>query len=169
MTVNGGLRSRLILDSLYHLIDDSLNALGWYDSGRQHLPVSVTAEPINNNEEVPLNTIGVELDSSSDTDLEVGSNATIDDWLCYVDVYAENPAIGLELSNDIRDILRRQHPSINRDRAVLDVYDYRLATPTVLFTAFITNVRVDRARDWIQLWKQNWVSLSFTLSDEGGD
>lgn len=169
MTIVGGLRARLIEDSLVQMITDSLRALGWMDPARQHLPLNIIDEPVDPDVEIPLNTIAFEASIVSDKPAEVGSNLTEDRWPFYIDVYAESKALGTHLSNDIRDILRGKFPSIGRTGPVLDVYDLRQATPPWIFGCVIENVRCDKGHNWPQPWRQHWYSISLDLIDTYDD
>lgn len=140
----GGVRDRLIDDSIFYCVRDSLDILGWFDSGRRHAPVNLISEPMEDDVEIPLNTIAMDSDSITSDDVEIGSVAQtnmIDIWF---DVYGENDAFAKEIAGDIRDILGGLHPEIGRNDSVIDVYDWRMATPDYLFSVQVSNLERQR-------------------------
>lgn len=166
MTIVGGLRARLIKDSFFYMLEGRLTALGWFDSGRQHLPVNMLAMPRNWDQPIEFNTLAVSAEDVNDTESEMGSNLAEDRWTVYVDFFAEDDSVGADLANDVRDILRGKMPSIGASRAVLDVYDYRQATPPVIAYVDIENVLLDRARNFPRPWQQHWYAIRCDLVDE---
>ncbi len=87
----------------------------------------------------------------------------------FIDVYAQDDATGTHLSNDIRDILRGKFPSIGRIRPLCEVYDKTMATPSVIFTVDLEEVRWDRGRSFAEDWLKHWFVVSATLTDVYGD
>jgi len=127
----GGFRYRLIHESLFQMISDSLDQLGWFDGqpGRENVRIVPEALPLQ--VEIPLNTIAlVDLDMS-DTDDEMGSNLSETRWTFYVDFYAADKSIGIHLINDVRDIMKGKMSSIGRISPSFGVYDYSL-NPTLV-------------------------------------
>lgn len=176
MTIYGGLRQRLIRDSLYNMLHDSLDALGWFDAGRAHKPINMIAKPIDDDGKpigegtpIPLNTLSVVPADLGDQDWELGSMLAEHTWMFYVDFYAENDAWGLQMIGDVRDILKGRHPDANRLRPHLPVYDYREATPTVQFYCEIDEVVLDRAQDFPKPWQKHWYACRFVVVDYYGD
>lgn len=168
-TYVGGLRARLIADSLYTMVRDALEDLGWFAAGRQHQAINMRPESVPENEQIPLNTLAVSQLDVSDLEAELGSNLTEDRWTFYVDFFAENDVVGKHLIHDVRDILRGKYPSIGRSAPILRVYDYTQATPPVLFTVEIENVVVDQAHDFPQSWRRYWYMARCELVDAYGD
>lgn len=164
-TVVGGLRARLIKDSFFYMLQSHLEELGWFDSGRQHMPVALIAEPRNWDEPIEFNTLVLSAEDVNDTEEEMGSNLTEDRWTYYVDFFAEDDAVGADLAGDVRDILRGKMPTIGASRAMLRVYDYRQATPPVIAHVEIENVLLDRARNFPRPWQQHWYSVRCDLVD----
>jgi hypothetical protein len=74
MTIVGGLRTRLTFDSVYNMIEDSLTSLGWFDGGRQHLPLNFISEPVREEDEVQLNTLVLTAEDGGSSEVEIGSN-----------------------------------------------------------------------------------------------
>lgn len=161
----GGFRERLIHDSLYYLVFNGLDDLGWFDAGREHLPITVVTEPFENDEEIPLNTIVIYEEDTRDNDAEMGS--TLGDIIStyYIDFYAENNTIGKDVIHDVRDLLRGRHTAADRTSSVLFVYDYTMTTPPLIFSCDIEDVVIGRARDFPNPWQKHWYSCRLDLVD----
>lgn len=168
-TLVGGLRSRMVFDSCYKVINDSLTALGWFGPSRRHAPINFTAGEQNTLVEVPLNTLALSDENVSSTPWELGSELAEHTRWYYVDFFAEDDAVGKHLIGDVRDILEGRLPSIGRRGATMPVYDMRQATPPVLFSCEVANCRIDRAHDYSHEWLRHWYSVQFVLLDYYGD
>lgn len=166
--VAGGLRARLIHDSLYQMLLAALTDLDWFDSGRQHAAINFIARPVANDEEIPLNTVALVDEDQRAIDEELGSVLAEHRWTYYVDFYAEDDVIGKHLIYDVRDILSGRMPSIGRGDPSLEVLDYRQATPSELFTVEIEDVIVDRAHDFPKPWQRHWYAARFSVVDHYG-
>lgn len=162
MPYAGGLRQRLVSDSVYHLLMDNLGSLGWFDSGRQHGALSVRTESVKNDEEIPLNTVVISETVTTDNQAEMGSNLGDITTTFYVEIYAENEPLGKQFIHDVRDILKGR---LARTSTVLPVYDWSMATPAVIFSCEIDDVVVDQARDFPKPWQRNWWSCRFDIVD----
>jgi len=169
MAIVGGLRARLIRESLYHMIDNALTALGWYDSGRPHEPIDFKSYPVDWNEEIALNTLSLADEDMTDREDELGSSLTENRWVFYVDFFGENDALALQLVRDIRDICGGRFPSIGRTGSTFTVYDYRQATPPALFSCDIEDIETDRARNFPQSWLKHWQTCRLTVIDHYAD
>lgn len=161
----GGLRARLIHDSLYKMIEDSLDQLGWFDGAPGRENVRMTPEPLALNKEIPLNTIALADFDMDEEEAELGSDFSEVTWQFYVDFYAADKSIGIHLINDVRDILRGKMYSIGRTAPVLEVYDWTLATPVSIFFCDVEDVIVDRPEIAADTWLKNWYSARFILRD----
>lgn len=169
-TYVGGLRDRLIHDSVYHLIRNGLETLGWFPGGAQaprEYPVNVVAEQLDWSVEIPLNTISVAAYSTSDTEWELGTDLRQNTWAFYVDVFGANEALGLQISGDVRDILRGKFAALSNYATpeTLAVLDYTLATPTLIFTCEVRNVNRDRAVQTTHRWGNYLFSISCVVLD----
>lgn len=164
----GGVRYRLIRDSLISMITTSLGALGWFDAGRQHLPLNVVTSEVPEGEEVPLNTLAFTDDDLDSSEEELGSNFAEHAWSWYIDFYAENNSVGVHLIQDVKAILDGRFPSIGRTGPILPVYDYTMATPTVAFTCEIEDVSTHKAHGFSKVYQRHWHGCSFTLLDYHG-
>lgn len=166
----GGLRDRLIHDSIYHLIKNGLTTLGWMPGGPQapaQYPITVVAEQLDWNVEIPLNTISVAAYSTSDTEWELGSDLRQNSWSFYVDIFGANEALGLQLSGDCRDILRGKFSALSNyvTPETLAVFDWTLATPVQIFTCEVRNVNRDRAVQTTHRWGNYLFSISCVVLD----
>lgn len=165
-TIDGGLRSRLIRDSLEELVRSTLQLRGWLDANRRHTPITLIPEPQNWNEPIQLNSIAISGGDSLDDPLELGSLASEDTWTYYIDFYGENESISIDVAGDLRDSLRGKLPAIGRTNPVLPVYDFRDATPGVAFTCDLENVVFDRGRGTDQPWLRYWFALRVDVVDQ---
>lgn len=168
MPIRGGLRQRLIKDSLYNMVNDSLDNLGWYDPGRSHRPINFIARTVPPEEEIPLNTVVLSPGDLSEEEWEMGSMLAEHSWIFYVDIYAESDAIGSHFIGDIRDIMAGRHEDAGRTRPNFPVYDYRQATPPVEFYCDIEDVAIDRAVDFPRPWQKHWYVCRFLVVDYYG-
>lgn len=168
----GGQRARLIKLSLYNLIKDAIEDLGWFDDGRQHEDVSFFADPIDEvfdrlSIDVKPNIVTLTDEDDQIEELEMGNIAKATAWDFYIDVYAEDSAVGIALSTDIRDVLIGRHDSsvVDVQGPRLPVYDYNQATPTVILNCDITNVDRGRVKIWDKPWEKYWYIVHFEVED----
>jgi hypothetical protein len=126
-TIVGGLRFRLVQDSFVARVNEILTYLGWFDPGRQHEPLRVITKPVPWDEPVDLNTVSITAREVTSQYVEMGSLLATDTISIAVDFFAANDAIGVHVTNDLRDGLRgRLVPGLTRR---FPIYDYRMATP----------------------------------------
>jgi hypothetical protein len=167
-TVVGGLRSRLIFDNLFYLIQTNLDQLGWLDgNGRRHSPIHLVVESQDITTEIPINTLTLSDENMSSVPWEVGSQLTQDTRYYYVDFFAESDPVGKHLIGDVRDVLHGKYASLGRTAPNLDVWDLRTnGQPTnLLFSCDLINIRVDRAHGYREPWLRHWYSIQFALLD----
>ena len=164
MSIAGGLRARLIKDNLYNTIYDGLEDLGWFGSGRSHAAVTVVPEPIDQLTEILPNKVGIAMENVTEQEIELGSTLAEHTWVVFVDVMAESADLGLELSTDIRDILRGRIASIGRDAPVVNILNLADATPSTLFTVQILNLEMERDRS-NQPHRKYWWTIGFDVED----
>lgn len=166
MTVyTGGIRDRLIYDSIWHMVNDALRALGWYDTGRDHMPVTLVAEQLDWEHEIQPNTIAFAPERVLDQEWELGSDFKENRWRFYFDIFGENEALGNQLSGDIRDILRGKIPSIGRNMPVVNVYDYTQGQPTQIFYCTVERVTKDRSPTFTHRWQRYLYVVSVDICD----
>jgi len=169
MAIVGGLRDRLILDNVYYLLYDNLDALGWFDSGRAHSPVTVRVDQIDDGEEAVPNVVAITIEDIDPDDLEMGSNFREYVWQGWIDVYAEDTPIGKHLTGDVRAILEGKLPSIGRVGETVSILDYSLATPVEVFSVEIENVVQGRQRIYTKPFQRYWWTVGFEIVDSYGD
>jgi len=165
----GGLRARLIRQSVYMTINDALLTLDWFNPGRRHKPVTFVAYPVNPDTEVPFNTAALSDEDIFESEDEVGSQFAEHRWTFYVDFYAESDALGLHFQQDVRAILSGRMDAVGRNYPKVDVYDWTMATPPLIFTVQIENVVGDRAHDFPKRYQQHWYAVRFDVVDNYGN
>lgn len=165
MDVVGGLRARLIRESLFRTVEQSLTDLDWFNSGNPTLPITFDSRSRNQDEQIMINTLTLSDENTSGTPVELGSQLSEERWSMYIDFYADSDALGLHLIRDVKDILEGRISLIGRTDPSFDVFDYRQATPPILFRCQIENVTVDRAHGFLKPWLEHWYACSFTVVD----
>lgn len=165
MTYVGGLRARLIRDSVYRTVYDGLETRGWFAVASSHLPVTFPAVPVDINAQVAFNTIGMSDEDMVPAPAELGSGFTEFSWPMFVDVYGEDDSISLHLVGDIAALLAGRMPSVGRTDPHVVVTDWTLATPVPIFVVQVEDVRTHKAHDFPHPWLQHWRSCSFTIVD----
>lgn len=168
MVVVGGRRTRLITIAFHAMITDSLDALGWFNTGRDHQPLSIIVRPNDWDETVGFNSLAITIEDAFDNEAEMGSLLTEDRWTFTIDVYAEDDAVGIHLINDVKDILRGKMPSIGRGGPIFPVADITVG-PDPIFHCDIERVVVDRARGFTKAWQQHWWACRCDVVDTYGD
>lgn len=162
--VVGGLRARLIHDSLSDVITYGLGAQGWFDTGRAHQPIKVLHGPHTWDVPVDYNALVIITQTVDNDEIEVGSNLTLDSSTHTVELYAESDSLGLELANDIRDVLRGRLPGTHLGS--LPILDFRQATPIPLGYAVVDDVRVQRVVDQVpEAWARHVFTVRIVLHD----
>ena len=144
--VRGGKKRRYIKDNLYFEIQKGLEFFGWFDldSSRTLQIIPAALDP---DEEIIPNVVSISAEDFSDENIELGSELAESSWDIYIDVYAENEDIGIEITFDIVDTLRGKVPEIGRTSRVLDVYNPEVDADEYLFSCDITHIEVGRSRE----------------------
>jgi hypothetical protein len=168
-TIVGGLRARLIRESLFQMIEEALTDLGWFASTRPHLPLTFRSGQVDQNTQIALNTAALWDENTADEDAELGSNLTEERGVYYIDFYAESDPLGRHFISDVKDILRGKFTSIDRDDPSFDVYDYTQATPPVITRCQIEEVETGHAHGFSHPWMAHWYSCQFVVVDTYGD
>ena len=163
----GGKRDRLIEMNFTDMIEDSLTALGWFDSDNSLMDgtLEILDEPVDSIIEVKPNKIAVTAENSFGEDAEMGSGLENIRWEYYVEIFAESKAVGKHLSGDIRDILKGKMPSIGRSEPLFVVYDTTVATPPELFTCGIEEVEDQRTHSFSDSIRQYWWTVACVVTD----
>jgi hypothetical protein len=171
----GGLRDRVIEESLHRMLKGALTQLGWLTHRDDRLDVTYEPEPLEADEVIVPNLVNAVIEGiDPEEEQELGSTLSDDTHLLYVDVYAESEAVGKQLAGDIRCILEGKMPSIGRTWPVLKVYDYTgvdysMATPNAapeLFDVVIERVRQDKAHRAGEAWQRYLYSVTAELHDD---
>lgn len=171
--IRGGLRTRFITDSVRLTVIAALEQLGWFDptvfdtppGARQHHPVRYVARPIDWNVAIEPNCIAI--NSENIVDEPRGLGGEVDDMVrCYVDVLAEDDQVGWHLVRDVRDIILGQMTGVGRPGPVVDVYDFRLATPAPFTTVGVEDAFIDRGFAEGHDWMAHWFLVAIDLVDE---
>lgn len=170
MTLGGGLRSRMIEMSTFETIKTALTALDWFASGRRHQPIILVNEAQEpTGDPIAFNTLALSSENVASSDEELGSLLAEHRRSYYVDFFAESDALGQHVIGDVKDILEGRMPSLGRSNPIIDVYDYRQATPPQVFYVEVEGVTIDRAHGFPQPWARHWFSVQFTLIDYYSD
>lgn len=166
MNIVGGLRGRLIRESLFQMLNDGLNELGWFDAGQPYSQIHFVSKQQNQNEQIAINTAALSDENDTERDVELGSTLTEQIWSMYVDFFAEDDAIGLHFIKDVRDILRGRFTlTTSKSGPNFDVFDYRQDVPPILFSCEVQNVDVHRANGFLKPWLEHWYAVSFEVVD----
>jgi hypothetical protein len=168
MSLVGGLRVRMLRESLYRMIHSSLDDLGWFSPGRRHEPINFLPKAVDRDVVIPPNTLALSLEDTSDVSTGLGESSVEERISCWLDFYAQDDAIGIELTHDLKDILAGRHPSVGRHDSRFAIYDFRNATPPLLGWADIEWVQVDKAHDFPKAWLKHWYAVSFDVLDVYG-
>lgn len=161
----GGLRARLVKESLFRMLYEALEDLNWFDPSNPASPIEFHSRMLNREERIEFNTAALTDENETGEEIELGSGLTESKWTFYVDFFAENDAIGLHFIQDVKAILEGRMTVINRFDSTFDVYDYRQATPPILFTCQIEDVGVDRAHGFLKPWLEHWYAVQFVVVD----
>lgn len=164
MTIVGGLRSRLVFDSVANAIKDGMAELGWFDVGRAHKPITFLTDAISADEEVQLTTVALIDGSTFDTEAEMGNSRLSEtSYSFYLDIYAEAAALGRALANDVRDLIMGRHGG--RTGATIAIYDYQIATPTQFGYVEVERISIFREPNPSKPWEKNWFTVRFEVID----
>jgi hypothetical protein len=172
MSYVGGVRGRLVRDSFRKMIEDSLSELGWFDANRNHLPVTVKSGPFNTSEEILPNVVGVSIEDVMTQELELGSLLEETRHFAYVDIFAQDDPIGMQLSGDIFDIIRGKFSALSASGIAdgrLRVYDLSQATPSIIFYCDLEDVEINRNRNWELKFNKFWWIIAVEIVDNYTD
>lgn len=165
MTITGGLRARLVLDSFTVLVEHTLVALGWLDTGRRYRPITFRTGLLPDTEPVELNTLVTRADMVQAEEIEMGSDLLLDRMTAAIDFYAEDEALGLHVTNDLRDALRGRL-SVGALGGQMPIYDFRMATPAPVAFAAITDVEAVRDLSPVaSVWARHLFTVNCSIED----
>lgn len=157
MPLEGGLRDRMLIESLGDHVQTHLDSLGWFDSGRQHAPISIVNGFPTDTDRVELNTIAFSVENAVGDDAEMGSKAEVHGTAFFVDMFMEDDSVGWHLSGDVYAFFKKNK--------VLDVYDYSQAGPPVDFQVEITDVDRRKPTRATNPWQRHWFTVSCMAED----
>lgn len=157
MPLTGGLRDRMLIESLGNHIQAELTTLGWFDSGREHRPISLRTGFPTDTDEVELNTIAFSVEDAAGDDTEMGTNAEVHATAFYVDMFMEDDSVGWHVSGDIYAFLKK-----NR---VLDIYDYSTTGDPVDFQVELLDVDRRKPPRATNPWQRHWFTVSCIAED----
>lgn len=162
----GGLRLRLIKSSFYYMLQDSMNELGWFNgSNGSRFPVKLLAEQADTKTEIKPNIVAISTEDMDHQDMEMGSNLAENTWKIYIDILAEDEAVGLHLAGDIYDVLRGKISAVGRTRASLEVKDLPPNNDTTIFTCQLDGIILHRVRDWDRAYNKYWWIVACDIID----
>lgn len=174
--MRGGLRTRLIVDSVRVMIIAGLEQLGWFDSTvydtppgpRTHQPFHYITRPYNWDIEIIPNSLAINSEDVSDTPLGLGGDYE-DTIELYLDLFAQDDELGWHVIGDIRDLILGKNPELGRISPMVDVYDFRQATPAPFTQVELTDVRIDRAQGEARDWQRHWFMIRINAVDDYAD
>lgn len=171
--IRGGLRTRFIADSLRLTVVAGVSALGWFDAtiydnppgSRAHHPLRYITRPLDWSEPVAPNALSISTEDVGDNPRGLGGE--VEDTLrLYVDILAEDDQVGWHLTQDVRDIVLGRYDSVGRVGPVVDVYDFRMPTPSPFTSVGVENALVDRGMSENHPWLNHWFMVRVDLVDE---
>lgn len=156
----GGLRDRLIFESLYKAIETQLDTLGWFDAGRQHAPITMVDEFPDENTDVAFNTLAFSMGDAGGVPTEMGSDREDLESMFFVDFFAESDSLGRHVRGDIYRFLKKN--------PILPVYDYSAIGDPQVFTVEIQDdIDQRKPERAVQKWQKHWYVVSFGAVDYG--
>lgn len=172
--IRGGLRSRLILDSVRFAIITTLQEFGWFDStvhdtppgNRRHQPFRYMSRPVDWSETIQPNAIAISPEDTGDEPSGFGGEVE-DSSEIYVDLFAQDDSLGWQVAFDIRDSLLGKINSAAGPQ--IDIYDFRQATPAPFTTVDVDLIEVDRSQGEARTWQRHWFMLHLVILDEYHD
>lgn len=157
MPLEGGLRDRMVIESLGNHVETHLTSLGWFAAGREHRPITIVSGFPNDTDEVQLNTIAFSVELAAGDDLEMGSKAENHQTAFFVDMFCEDDAVGWHLSGDVYFFFKK-----NR---FLDVHDYNTVGDPVDFRVEIVDVDRRKPTRAVNAWQRHWFTISVVAED----
>ena len=162
MALTGGLRDRMVLQSVVTAITGEMTTLGWFNmTGKQYSEITILDEYPDDKDEVAINTMAFSLGGVQRSEMELGSNAQTLYFPIYVDFFAESDGLGRHVVGDIANFVNRV--------GQFTVYDYSASpTPTAEFVVLLgegslETTKPDRA---VNNWQKHWHSVGFVVTEE---
>ncbi len=164
MTYSGGMRLRLIFDSFYMMLRNSLSESGLLDTtpaGWKN-SVKIIPEPVDPSKKVEPNTISLMADFMNPSPAELGSYRQRRDQDVYVDIFAESERAGIHIMGDLLSAIEGE----SRDTDVLPVFDYSQVGQPEVFYCEIKDIEAVRLEDGEKGFNRFWWRIGCTLEDE---
>jgi len=160
MPLEGGLRDRMVLESILRDIETHLTSLGWFNAGREHKPITIVDEYPSDTDEVALNTIAFSLGDNRSSPTEMGSKAETLYIPIFVDMFAESDGLGRHVIGDVHTHVAKQ--------GQFTIYDYSVAVPTAEFTVQVEMASIEKRKPAraVNTWQKNWHVVSFVVIEE---
>lgn len=160
MALTGGLRDRMILESIQRLIEAELTTLGWFNPGRAHSDITLKQGFPDEKENIPPNTIAFSNGDGRKIGGELGSGMT--EWATplFIDMFSDNEAVAIEVMGDIVEYLRL-NPS-------LPVRDYGTVGEPIDFHMVVDTWSLENRRSQrpTNPWQRHWRVVAFEVHDE---
>lgn len=160
-TLEGGLRDRMMLQSVVNDIVADLTARDWFNNtGKDYSPFVVVDEFPDDKDEVELNTIAFSMGDTQSTALELGSKSEILYTSLFVDFFAEGDGLGRHVVGDVATHVN--------DVGQFTVYDYRQVIPTAEFVVNVSDGSLERTKPVraVNAWQKHWHSVAFVVTEE---
>ena len=159
-TLEGGLRDRMILESVLQQVKADMTTRGWFTLGRDHLPITIVDEYPDEKAEVELNTIAFSMGDSSTRPLELGSNSESLSVPIFIDMFAENDGLGRHVIGDVYSYIQ--------NIGQFNVYDYRQAIPPIEFVIQLGEGSIERTKPTraVNSWQKHWYVCAFVVLEE---
>jgi len=159
-TLVGGLRDRMLLQSVMSDVVDDLTTRGWFNVSREHKAFTVVDEYPDDKDEVELNTISFSLGDSSSTVTELGSKAETIFVPIFVDFFAESDGLGRHVVGDVHEFVQKQ--------GQFDVLDYRQPSPPVEYVVQLVDGTIERSKPTraVNSWQKHWHTVAFVVTEE---
>lgn len=160
MALTGGLRYRMMAESIYRDVEAFLTAEGWFDAGRYHRPITMVDEYPEEGTEVAVNTLAVSMGDSFTQPTELGSQAESMSVPFFCDFFGENDALGRHIIGDIYEHVQK--------KKVFDILDYQQATPPVDFQVSVVEQasEIRKPERATNPWQKHWYVAAFLVEDE---
>ncbi len=157
--LEGGIRTRMILESVLRAIEADLTTRGWFSDG-EFAPITIIDEYPDDTDEVAINTIAVSLGESYTEPMELGARSETVTFPIFIDMFAESDGLGRHVVGDVYSYLMKNQR--------FTVYDYREATPTEEFVVqYVEHSGETRKPDRaVNAWQKHWHVCAFSVSDE---
>ena len=165
MAYVGGSRQRLIKDNMKRQIESGLDALGWFDAGRPHMPVTVSADQFEPNEEIKPNAVVVVIEDFTAESMGMGQDESLEENTinAFVEIFAEDNSIGQHLAGDVYDLMRGKFTAIDDSRAI-DVLDLGV-DDAHLFYCWYEDFEIMKNRSWDLPFNKYWWTIAVDIID----